>query len=76
MGCPGLRGSEITLYGEISPQQQLQQGQQVTDKSCDRMQPRNKVKTNGHFTTYMQVDLHIKIAMLCDSDRTRKLFCM
>ncbi|KAK9710641.1 Ankyrin repeats (3 copies) [Popillia japonica] len=49
MGCPGLRGSEITLYGETTPQQQ-----QVTDRSCDRMHLRNKVKTNGHFTTYMQ----------------------
>ncbi|XP_015833767.1 protein TANC2 isoform X2 [Tribolium castaneum] len=41
MGCMGLRGSEITLYGE-SPVEK------------DRIQPRPKVKTNGHFTTFMQ----------------------
>lgn len=65
MGCPGLRGSEITLYGETTPQQQQQQ-QQVSDKSCDRMQLRNKVKTNGHFTTYMQVLCYYRItSLLC-----------
>jgi hypothetical protein len=37
----GLRGSEITLYGETP-----------VDKA---VQPRIKVKTNGHFTTLMQV---------------------
>lgn len=46
MGCMGLRGSEITLYGE-SPTQQ---------EKNERINPnRNKVKTNGHFTTFMQV---------------------
>lgn len=44
IGCNGLRGSEITLYGE-SPQ----------IEKADKMQSRTKVKTNGHFTTYMQV---------------------
>lgn len=47
MGCAGLRGSEITLYGEISTP--------PMEKSCERPQLRNKVKTNGHFTTFMQV---------------------
>ncbi|XP_018576383.1 protein TANC2 isoform X3 [Anoplophora glabripennis] len=45
IGCNGLRGSEITLYGE-TPQMQIEK--------ADKMQPRTKVKTNGHFTTYMQ----------------------
>ncbi|KAJ8949552.1 hypothetical protein NQ318_016181, partial [Aromia moschata] len=45
IGCNGLRGSEITLYGE-SPQIQVEKP--------DKMQPRTKVKTNGHFTTFMQ----------------------
>ena len=45
LGCMGLRGSEITLYGE-------------TPAEKDRMQPRSKVKTNGHFTTFMQVRKH------------------
>ncbi|XP_068912891.1 protein TANC2 isoform X5 [Tenebrio molitor] len=40
LGCMGLRGSEITLYGETP-----------VDKA---VQPRIKVKTNGHFTTLMQ----------------------
>ncbi|CAH1176220.1 unnamed protein product [Phaedon cochleariae] len=44
LGCNGLRGSEITLYGET---------QFSIDKS-EKMQPRTKVKTNGHFTTFMQ----------------------
>lgn len=48
MGCTGLRGSEITLYGELPSTQQ-------TDKPCDRLQSRTKVKTNGHFTPLMQV---------------------
>lgn len=47
MGCLGLRGSEITLYGE-SPIEK------------DRIHPRNKVKTNGHFTTFMQVGLEFQ----------------
>ncbi|XP_071055582.1 protein TANC2 isoform X2 [Onthophagus taurus] len=47
MGCSGLRGSEITLYGEISPQQT------GSEKSWEYT-PRSKVKTNGHFTNYMQ----------------------
>lgn len=45
IGCNGLRGSEITLYGE-TPLIQIEK--------ADKMQPRTKVKTNGHFTTYMQ----------------------
>lgn len=47
MGCAGLRGSEITLYGETSSS--------PVESTCERTQPRTKVKTNGHFTTYMQV---------------------
>lgn len=47
LGCNGFRGSEITLYGEIPAQLPI-------DKQ-ERMQPRTKVKTNGHFTTFMQV---------------------
>lgn len=39
MGRPGLRGSEITLYGE---------------SGCPPTATRPKVKTNGHFTTFMQ----------------------
>lgn len=45
LGCNGLRGSEITLYGE-SPQIYAEK---------EKMQLRTKVKTNGHFTTFMQV---------------------
>lgn len=47
----GLRGSEITLYGETQPPPSM-------DKS-DRIYSRTKVKTNGHFTTFMQVDIII-----------------
>ncbi|CAH2009763.1 unnamed protein product [Acanthoscelides obtectus] len=46
IGCHGLRGSEITLYGETP--------QIIVEKTTDKMQARTKVKTNGHFTTYMQ----------------------
>lgn len=45
MGCDGLRGSEITLYGETSP----------IERTNERSHSRTKVKTNGHFTTFMQV---------------------
>jgi hypothetical protein len=42
LGCPpGLQGSELTLYGEV--------------KASAGLQSRSKVKTNGHFTSYMQV---------------------
>lgn len=42
LGCPpGLLGSELTLYGEV--------------KGSTSVQSRPKVKTNGHFTSYMQV---------------------
>lgn len=51
IGCNGLRGSEITLYGE-TPLIQIEK--------ADKMQPRTKVKTNGHFTTYMQVGVNNK----------------
>ncbi|KAJ8921820.1 hypothetical protein NQ315_008452 [Exocentrus adspersus] len=51
LGCNGLRGSEITLYGEMP---------QIQVEKADKMQPRTKVKTNGHFTTYMQVVYRIK----------------
>ncbi|XP_060525151.1 protein TANC2 isoform X2 [Cylas formicarius] len=44
IACNALRGSEITLYGEVTP---------VTEKG-NKMQPRTKVKTNGHFTNFMQ----------------------
>ncbi|KAB0802170.1 hypothetical protein PPYR_04356 [Photinus pyralis] len=47
MGCPGLRGSEITLYADTVSCVEF-------DQNSDRVQPRTKVKTNGHFTTYMQ----------------------
>lgn len=41
LGGPGLRGSEITLYA---------------DPNCGvTASARSKVKTNGHFTTFMQV---------------------
>ncbi|XP_021931745.1 protein TANC2 isoform X1 [Zootermopsis nevadensis] len=41
LGCPpGLQGSELTLYGEV--------------KGSAGVQSRSKVKTNGHFTSYMQ----------------------
>ncbi|CAH1131521.1 unnamed protein product [Ceutorhynchus assimilis] len=43
--CNGLRGSEITLYGD-SPCLQIE--------NADKMQPRTKVKTNGHFTNFMK----------------------
>ncbi|XP_074025599.1 zinc-RING finger and ankyrin repeat domain-containing protein rolling pebbles isoform X3 [Leptinotarsa decemlineata] len=45
LGCNGLRGSEITLYGET---------QQINLDKQDKIPPRTKVKTNGHFTTFMQ----------------------
>lgn len=48
LGCAGLRGSEITLYGEISP----------TYPEKSSAQSRTKVKTNGHFTSFMQVSFH------------------
>jgi hypothetical protein len=42
LGCPpGLQGSELTLYGEV--------------KGTAGIHSRSKVKTNGHFTSYMQV---------------------
>lgn len=47
LGCTAFRGSEITLYGEIPPQ--------LPVEKHEKMQPRTKVKTNGHFTTFMQV---------------------
>lgn len=47
MGCAGFRGSEITLYGETT--------NSPIESTCERTQPRTKVKTNGYFTTYMQV---------------------
>lgn len=47
LGCNGFRGSEITLYGEIPPE--------IPVEKHEKMQPRTKVKTNGHFTTFMQV---------------------
>ncbi|KAG5879492.1 hypothetical protein JTB14_026360 [Gonioctena quinquepunctata] len=45
LGCNGLRGSEITLYGET---------QQIHIEKQEKIPPRTKVKTNGHFTTFMQ----------------------
>ena len=50
LGCTGLRGSEITLYGDISPQMPP-----PIEKLNDRSQVRTKMKTNGYFTTYKQV---------------------
>lgn len=47
LSCNGFRGSEITLYGEIPPQLPMEKQ--------DKMQPRPKLKTNGHFTAFMQV---------------------
>lgn len=47
LGCHGLRGSEITLYGEIPAHIPLEKQ--------EKMHPRTKLKTNGHFTSFMQV---------------------
>jgi hypothetical protein len=45
LGIPNsLRGSEQTLYGE-------------TKASYQQHQQRPKVKTNGHFTPFMQVSV-------------------
>ncbi|KAH1022745.1 hypothetical protein HUJ04_012093 [Dendroctonus ponderosae] len=44
--CHGLRGSEITLYGDSGDSLQLE--------SLDKLQPRPKLKTNGHFTNFMK----------------------
>ncbi|KAK9872670.1 hypothetical protein WA026_018804 [Henosepilachna vigintioctopunctata] len=40
-----LKGSQITLYGEITPQYL---------KTDDKIPCRTRVKTNGHFTTHSQ----------------------
>lgn len=57
LGNSSLRGSEITLYGEITPSS-MQNSMTSSITSSGGGNPtgscRNKVKTNGHFTTYMQ----------------------
>ncbi|XP_017783609.1 PREDICTED: protein TANC2 isoform X2 [Nicrophorus vespilloides] len=45
LGCSELRGSEITLYGEVTS---------PLYEKCQPQSTRNKVKTNGHFTSFIQ----------------------
>jgi hypothetical protein len=54
LGCPpGLQGSELTLYGEV--------------RGSAGVQSRTKVKTNGHFTSYMQVSAGVTFLPKHDS---------
>lgn len=70
IACGGFRGSEITLYGDITmPYNNIQ-----TDNQCDRFQlSRTKVKTNGHFAPFMQVGTYCLTLQVC---RVKKLILL